>query len=64
MKKRHEQKLVILSITLFVMINIPFVLVFDVPGAIAGIPVLYFALFSIWLIAIIISFIILKRHYE
>ncbi|MAY86527.1 MAG: hypothetical protein CML02_07420 [Pseudooceanicola sp.] len=64
MKKRHEQKLVILSITLFVMINIPFVLVFDVPGTIAGIPILYFALFSIWLIAIIISFIILKRHYE
>ena len=46
------------------MINIPFVLVFDVPGTIAGIPILYFALFSIWLIAIIISFIILKRHYE
>jgi hypothetical protein len=64
MKKRHEQKLVVLSIGLLLIFNIPFVLVFNFKGAIFGIPTFYFSIFSIWLLSIIISYIVLKRHYE
>ena len=64
MKKRHEQKLVVLSIVLVLLLNIPFVLIFNLEGAIFGIPTFYFSVFSIWLLSIIISYIVLKRHYE
>ena len=64
MKKRHEQKLVVLSITLFLIFNIPFVLVFNLEGAILGIPTFYFSVFSIWLLSIVVSYIVLIRHYE
>ncbi|GAA4243990.1 hypothetical protein KO504_08570 [Winogradskyella psychrotolerans] len=64
MKKRHEQKLVVLSIALFFVFNIPFVLIFNIEGAIFGIPILYFSLFTFWVISIVVSYIVLKRHYE
>ena len=64
MKKRHEQKLIILAIALLLVLNIPFLLIFNIDGAVFGIPTFYFSVFSIWLISIIISFIILKKHYE
>jgi hypothetical protein len=64
MKKRHEQKLIVLSIAMLFAFNIPFVLVFNGEGAIYGFPVFYFSIFSIWLVAVIISGIILKRYYE
>jgi len=64
MKKRHEQKLIILSIALLLVLNIPFLLIFNVNGAVFGIPTFYFSVFSVWLVSIIISFVILKRHYE
>jgi len=64
MKKRHEQKLVVLSIALFFVFNIPFVLIFNIEGAIFGVPILYFSLFTFWVISIVVSYIVLKRHYE
>lgn len=64
MKKRHEQKLIVLSIALFFIFNIPFVLIFNFEGAILGIPTFYYSIFSIWLLSIIISYIVLNRHYE
>jgi hypothetical protein len=64
MKKRHEQKLVVLSIALFLIFNIPFVLIFNTDGAIFGIPKCYFFIFSVWLLSIVVSYIVLKRHYE
>ena len=64
MKKRHEQKLAVLSLALFLIFNIPFILIFNFQGAIFGIPTLYFSIFSFWLLSIIISYIVLKRHYE
>jgi len=64
MKKRHEQKLIVLSIALFLLFNVPFVLIFNYEGAVFGIPTFYFSIFSIWLLSIIISAIVLKRHYE
>lgn len=64
MKKRHEQKLVILSIALLLLLNIPFLLVFNSDGNVFGFPSVHFSVFSIWALAIIISYIVLKRHYE
>ncbi|WP_296384251.1 hypothetical protein [Winogradskyella sp.] len=64
MKKRHEQKLIVLSIALFMLFNIPFILIFNLEGAVFGIPTFFFSVFSIWLLSIVISFIVLKRHYE
>jgi Na+-driven multidrug efflux pump len=64
MKKRHEQKLVVLSLILFLLLNVPFILIFNISGQVFGIPTFYFSLFSIWLLSVIISFIVLRRHYE
>ncbi|MEN8885027.1 MAG: hypothetical protein ABF246_01425 [Winogradskyella sp.] len=64
MKKRHEQKLVLLSIATFFILNMPLIFIFESDDAIFGIPVLYFSIFSIWLISILVSYVILKRHYE
>ncbi len=64
MKKRHEQKLAVLSLALFLVFNIPFILIFNFEGSIFGIPTLYFSIFSFWLLSILISYIVLKRHYE
>lgn len=64
MKKRHEQKLIVLSIALFLLFNVPFILVFNFEGAVLGIPTFYFSIFSIWLLSIVISGIVLNRYYE
>jgi len=64
MKKRHEQKLVVITIALFMLFNVPLVLIFDRNEAIFGFPVFYFSVFSIWLMAIVLSYIVLKRYYE
>ncbi|MFB0903351.1 MAG: hypothetical protein QMB11_03135 [Nonlabens sp.] len=64
MKKHHEQKLIVLSIALFLVLNIPFVLIFNFEGAVWGIPTFYFSVFSIWLLSIIISSIVLEKYYE
>lgn len=64
MKKRHEQKLIILSIVMLLVLNIPFIMVFNIDGAIFGIPYFYFYVFAVWLLSIIISYIILTRYYE
>lgn len=64
MKKRHEQKLVILSITTLAILNVPFLLIFNHDGHVFGIPTFYFSIFSIWLVVILVSYIVLKRHYE
>ncbi len=64
MKKRHEQKLVVLALSLLLLFNIPFVLIFNLDGEIFGFPTFYFSLFLIWLLSIVISYIILSKHYE
>ncbi|WP_412984694.1 hypothetical protein [Pontimicrobium sp. IMCC45349] len=64
MKKRHEQKLVILSFALLVVLNVPFLLVFNIDGVVLGMPTFYFSIFSVWLVSIIVSYVVLKRHYE
>ncbi|MAO07678.1 MAG: hypothetical protein CL596_03095 [Alteromonas sp.] len=64
MKKRHEQKLVILSLALLAMLNVPILLIFNFEGSMGGIPVFYVYCFGVWAISILISYIVLKRHYE
>lgn len=64
MKKRHEQKLVILAIVLFIVYSLPFILILNIEGHVFGIPIFYFSLFLIWLISIILSYSILKRYYD
>ncbi len=64
MKKRHQQKLVLLSIALFVLWNVPFVSLYDAGQDILGFPSFYLFIFLSWLISIVISFIILKKFYE
>ncbi|OWR14005.1 hypothetical protein [Chryseobacterium sp. VAUSW3] len=64
MKKRHKQKLVILSITLFVMLNAPVLLLFNHTQAILGLPMIYLYLFMIWLASSIASFLIFWKFDE
>ena len=64
MKKRHEQKLIVLSLALVLAFNVPLIMIFNISGAIWGIPVLYFAIFSLWLFSIIIALIVFQRHYD
>lgn len=64
MKKRHEQKLIVVSITTGLLLNVPFVMIFNVNDAVYGIPVFYIGVFLIWIVSVIVSFVIIKRHYE
>lgn len=64
MKKRHEQKLIIISLGLFVMLSIPIILLFNNIKEVLGFPAIIIYIFSICLISILTSFIIIKRHDE
>ena len=64
MKKRHQQKLVFLAITLFLIWNVPFITVFDLDAQLFGFPAFYAFVFLSWLAVIIISYIILRKFYE
>lgn len=64
MKKRHQQKLVILALSLLLLLNIPFVLIFDGSDAVLGFPSFYLFIFSVWSLSIVFSFIIVKRFHE
>jgi hypothetical protein len=64
MKKRHQQKLILVSIVLFFLWNVPFVTLFDSDGHFFGFPKFYVFIFLSWLIAIVLAYIILKRFYE
>jgi hypothetical protein len=64
MKKRHEQKLVVLALSLILIFNVPFILIFNGEGQILGVPTLYVTIFTIWFISILISYIVLRKHYE
>jgi ABC-type sugar transport system permease subunit len=64
MKKRHEQKLIILSIGLMVAFSIPISLIFNSEREVLGYPMILIYLFVVWMISIIISFVIVKRYNE
>ena len=64
MKKRHQQKLVILSIVLFILLNAPILLLFNSSQILIGMPVIYVYLFGVWGASCITSFIIFKKFDE
>lgn len=64
MKKRHEQKLIIVSLMLLLGFNMPLMLLFDSAASLGGIPVIYIYFFSLWLFSILISLLVIKRYYE
>ncbi|MFD2890649.1 hypothetical protein ACFS5J_01290 [Flavobacterium chuncheonense] len=64
MKKRHQQKLVVVSLFLLISLNLPLLLLFDSSEAFMGVPLFYIYVFSIWMLSIIVSIIIVNRYYE
>ena len=64
MKKRHQQKLVVLAAVLFFLWNVPFVTIFDADFQILGFPAFYVFIFLSWLVSSIVAHRILKKFYE
>jgi hypothetical protein len=64
MKKRHQQKLIILSLLLLIGLNMPIVLLFDSSESLMGFPVIYIYVFSVWLFSVLVSLIAVKRYNE
>ncbi|RZJ67336.1 MAG: hypothetical protein EOO50_06210 [Flavobacterium sp.] len=64
MKKRHIQKLLLISAFLLLAFNLPLVLLFNSSEAVLGFPVIYVYFFSVWLFSAIMSFAIFKRFDE
>jgi hypothetical protein len=64
MKKRHQQKLIILSFILLSLFNFPLLLLFNTSSSFLGFPVIYFYIFFVWIVDIIVSYKILKKYYE
>ncbi|WP_121462035.1 hypothetical protein [Chryseobacterium defluvii] len=64
MKKRHEQKLIILSLGLMIAFSIPISLLFNSEKEVFGYPMILIYLFVVWMISILISFVIIKKHDE
>lgn len=64
MKKRHQQKLVVLSLLLLLALNLPIVLLFDSSESFLGFPIIYIYIFSAWLFSILMSWIVVQRYYE
>ena len=62
MKKRHQQKLVILSIGLVIFLNLPIIFIFNNDIDILGIPLLYAYIFFVWLLSVIITFTVFKKY--
>lgn len=64
MKKRHQQKLAVLSIALFVMLNAPIFLLFSKSQESFGFPLVYIYVFAVWSLSVVFSFIIFKKFGE
>lgn len=64
MKKRHEQKLIILSIGLLIAFSIPVSLLFNNEREVFGYPMILVYIFAVWMVSIIISFVIVKKYDE
>jgi hypothetical protein len=64
MKKRHQQKLIVLTITLLIAFNLPIILLFDSSAPLFGFPIIYIYIFSIWLVSILVSMLVVNRYYE
>jgi len=64
MKKRHEQKLILLSAGLLIAFSIPISLLFNSEKEVLGFPRILVYVFFIWMVSIVISFFIVKKYDE
>ena len=64
MKKRHRQKLVVISIFLFLAWNVPFITIFESSSQVLGFPSIYVYIFVNWFLTILLTYFILNRFYE
>lgn len=64
MKKRHKQKLVILSLALFILLNAPLLLMFNSPAMVAGLPLIYVYIFTVWFLSALVSMLIIRKFDE
>ena len=64
MKKRHQQKLIVLTIILLIAFNLPIILLFDSSNVLLGFPVIYIYIFSVWLLSVLSSMLVVNRYYE
>jgi hypothetical protein len=64
MKKRHQQKLIVLTFVLLLTLNLPILLLFDSIQEVFGLPAIYIYIFSVWSISIFTSLLIVSRYYE
>lgn len=64
MKKRHEQKLIILSVGLIIAFSIPVSLLFNSEKEVFGYPMILIYIFAVWMVSIVISFVIVKKYDE
>jgi hypothetical protein len=64
MKKRHQQKMIIVSMGLFMGFNLPIVLLFDSSQNLFGFPVIYIYFFSVCLLSVLVSLLIVTRYNE
>ncbi len=64
MKKRLEQKMVFVSLLLFFIFNMPFLLLFEGSFGEFETPTLYVGIIAGWLFAVLLSYKILKRKYS
>ena len=64
MKKKHQQKLLVVSGALFLLLNAPFLLLYNRPELNLGIPIIYIYIFMIWMISIFVTYFIFKLFDE
>ncbi|WP_374442740.1 hypothetical protein [Epilithonimonas sp.] len=64
MKKRHEQKLIILSFGLLILFSAPIILLFNSEKEVLGFPLIHVYIFAVWLFSALTSLIILKKYDE
>jgi hypothetical protein len=64
MKKRHKQKLIILSLALWVLFNFPLILLFDGSEQVLGYPILYVYLFSVVCLSVLVSWLVITIYHE
>lgn len=59
--ERRAQRLVALCLLGWVLFNYPVLAVFNVPGSVLGIPVLYAYIFVAWLLLIVLMALVVER---
>ncbi len=59
--ERRAQRLVALCMLGFVLFNYPVLAIFNVPGAVLGIPILYAYIFVAWALLIALMALVIER---